>query len=317
MQGMRAARINRFGGPEEIVVATDAPVPEPAADEALVRVFAAGTNPLDYKIRDGSSGMAKKLRPEDFPVTLGREACGVVEKLGGPAPGIEVGQLVFGMPSLTHPAGCYADYAVLPLDCLARVPEGGDPVVFGGTALVLSTALTAAYDQGKVQAGEKVLVHGGTGGVGQLAVQLCLRAGAEVWATASTRNQQRLAELGAHPVDYRTQDFVEVTPKMDLIIDGNYFTTFERSLDHLNPSGRIVVLPSLADLTPARERGIEAHIPAFGPMPERLEELAPAIVGGELNIEVSQVLPLEQAADAHRALEAGHSRGKIVLDLSA
>lgn len=313
---MRAARIDRFGGPEELYVTTDAPVPEPVRGEALVRVLAAGTNPLDYKIRDGSSGVAKKMRPEDFPLTLGREACGVIEKLNGEARGLEVGQLVFGMPSLTHRSGCYADYAALPVNCLARVPQGADPTVFGGTALVLSTALTAAYDQGKVRRGEKVLVHGGTGGVGQLVVQLCRRAGAEVWATASTQNQQRLVELGAHPVDYRTQDFTEATPKMDLIVDGNYFTTFEKSLDHLVAGGRIVVLPSLADLTPARERGIEAHIPAFGPMPERLEELAPAIVAGELQVEVSQRLPLEQVADAHRELEFGHSRGKIVLDLT-
>lgn len=313
---MRAVQIERFGGPEVLQVVTDAPIPEPAADEALVRVLAAGTNPLDYKIRDGSSGIAKKLQPEDFPLTLGREACGVIEKLGSPDTGFEVGQLVFGMPVLTHRAGCYAEYAALPLNCLARVPVGGDPAVFGGTALVLSTALTAAVDQGKVKAGEKVLVHGGTGGVGQLVVQLCRRAGAEVWATASTPNQQRLRELGANPVDYRTEDFTKVTPKMDLIIDGNYFTTFDKSLDHLVEGGRIVVLPSLADLTPATKRGIEAHIPVFGPMPERLEELAPAIVAGELNIEVSDVLALEEVAEAHRRLEAGHARGKIVLDLT-
>lgn len=313
---MRAARIDRFGGPEELYVATDVAVPQPAAGEALVRVLAAGTNPLDFKIRDGSSGMAKKLGPGDFPLILGREACGVIEEFGGDPRGLEIGQIVFGMPALTHAAGCYAEYAALPLDCLARMPQGGDPTVFGGTGLVLSTALTAAYDQGKVRSGEKVLVHGGTGGVGQLVVQLCRRAGAEVWATASTPNQDRLAELGAHPVDYRTEDFTEVTPKMDLIIDGSYFTTFEKSLDHLVPGGRIVVLPSLADLTPAKERGIEAHIPVFGPMPDRLEELAPAIAAGELQVEVSQRLPLERVADAHRELEAGGFRGKIVLDLT-
>lgn len=312
---MRAALIDRFGGPEELYVSSDLAAPEPAADEVLIRVLAAGTNPLDYKIRDGSSGMAKKLTAEDFPLILGREASGVVEALGDDARGFEVGQTVFGMPALTHPAGCYSEYAALPLDCLAPVPAGADPVVFGGTALVLSTAITAALDQGRVRAGEKVLVHGGSGGVGQLVVQLCCRAGADVWATASSVNQDRLVKLGAHPIDYRTQDFTKVSPMMDLIVDGAYFDTFAPSLDRLVPGGRIVVLPSLADLRPAKERGIEAHIPVFPPMPNRLAEFAPEVASGELSIEVSHVLPLDRVAEAHRLLESGHSRGKIVLDL--
>lgn len=313
---MRAALIDRFGGPEELYVG-EVPVPSAGPDEVLVRVLAAGTNPLDYKIRDGSSGLAKRVSADDFPLILGREACGVIEALGPGVTGFEVGQRVFGMPALTFQPGCYADYAVMPTNCLATVPEGADPIPFGGTALVLSTALTAAIDQGRVSPGEKVLVHGGTGGVGQLVVQLCQRAGAEVWATASSRNQDRLAELGAHPIDYTTQDFTEVSPRMDLIVDGAYFSTFEPSLDHLVDGGRIVVLPSLADLAPARERGIEAHIPVFDPMPDRLTELAPEIASGSLSLEVASVLPLEQVADAHRQLETGHSRGKIILDLSA
>lgn len=311
---MKAALIDRFGGPEEFYVG-EVPIPEPAADEILLRMISAGTNPLDYKIRDGSSGAAKKLTAADFPLILGREGCGVIEALGADVTGFEVGQTVFGMPDLTHRAGCYAEYAVLPANCLAPVPDGADPIVFGGTALVLSTAITAALDQGRVQAGDKVLVHGGSGGVGQLIVQLCVRAGAEVWATASTRNQDRLRELGAHPVDYATQDVFQVTPMMDLIVDCVYFNTFLPSLDHLVPGGRIVVLPSLADLTPARERGIEASIPVWGPMPERLAELAPEVASGALSIEVSAVRPLEDIAAIHRQLETGHSRGKIILDL--
>ncbi|WP_432557501.1 NADP-dependent oxidoreductase [Granulicoccus sp. GXG6511] len=311
---MRAALIDRFGGPEELHIG-EVPVPEPSAGEVLVRMLSAGTNPLDYKIRDGSSGMAKKLTADDFPLILGREGCGVVEALGPGVSGLEVGQTVFGMPALTHRAGCYAEYAALPVNCLAPVPVDADPIVFGGTALVLSTALTAAIDQGRVSEGENVLIHGGTGGVGQLAVQLCRRAGAQVWATASTRNQDRLVDLGANPIDYSTQDFTQASPKMDLIIDGAYFDTFLPSLDHLVEGGRIVVLPSLADLTPAKERGIEAHIPVFGPMPDRLAELAPDVASGALSIEVAEVLPLDRVADAHRQLETGHSRGKIILDL--
>ncbi|GAB3715585.1 NADP-dependent oxidoreductase [Mariniluteicoccus flavus] len=311
---MRQAQIDRFGGPDELHV-VEAPVPEPEAGEVLVRVLAAGTNPLDYKIRDGSSGLAKRIGPDDFPVVLGREACGVVERCGEGVNDFAPGQLVFGVTPLSHRGRCYAEYAALPATCLAQAPEGADPVVLGGLALVGTTAWVAVHELARVRSGEKVLVHGAAGGVGQLMVQLCVAAGAEVWATASTRNQDRLRELGATPIDYTTTDFREAAPKVDVVLDGVYFDTFEKSLDQLVDGGRIVVLPTLADLTPAQERGIEAHIPAIHDLPREMEQLALRVHEGAVSFEVSQVLPLERVADAHRELESGHARGKIVLDL--
>lgn len=313
---MREAAIQRFGGPDELRV-IDGPVPQPAPGEVQLKVIAAGTNPVDYKIRDGSSGMVANFDPADFPLVLGRECSGVVTELGEGVTTLAVGDTVFGMPELTHPAGCYAEYVCLPADALVRVPEGADPIVLGGTALAGLTAWIAVHELGRVQAGDTVLVHGGSGGVGQLIVQLCRQVGAEVWATASTRNQQRLAELGAHPVDYTSQDFRTEVPPCDVIIDGVYFDTFTPSLDHLKPGGRIVALPTLSDLSEAKSRGIEASIPRARPIPEALTKIAEMVASGELSVEVSQVLPLERAAEAHRQLESGHTRGKIILDLSA
>ncbi len=310
---MREVRIDRFGGPEELYVVDDATMPEPGPGEVLVKVTAAGTNPLDYKIRDGSSGLCKNIRPEDFPLVLGREASGTVEALGEGVTEFAVGDRVFGMAALSHPGRCYADYAALPAADLSHAPEGADLVTLGGLGLVGDTAWIAVHEAGAVKPGDKVLVHGGAGGVGQLIVQLAKAAGAEVWATASTANQGRLEQLGAHPIDYQTQDFTQVCPPVDVVIDGVYFDTFVPSLDLVAPGGRIVPVPSLADLTPAQERGIEAVKFMARPMPRELEKLAADLAAGRLSFEIAQTLPLEAAAEAHRVLETGHTRGKIVL----
>ncbi|MGD7732408.1 NADP-dependent oxidoreductase [Propionibacteriaceae bacterium G57] len=317
---MRQIQIDRFGGVDELIL-REAPVPVPGPGEVLVRLQAAGTNPIDYKMRDGSSGAVRGLTAEDFPLVLGREGAGIVESVGEGVGGVHVGDLVFGVLPFGRAAhgtpvqGCYSEYALFPEPSLSIAPAGADVIPLAGLALAGSTAWVAVHEQARVQAGEKVLVHGGAGGVGQLMVQLCRAAGAEVWATASTRNQDRLRELGATPVDYTTTDFRQVVPPVDVVLDAVYFDTFVPSLDQLVDGGRIVVLPTLADTTPAKQRGIEVHIPAIHPMPDELADLARRINDGLMSLEVSQVLPLDQVAEAHRQLETGHTRGKIVLDL--
>lgn len=310
---MRQVQIDRFGGPEELYVA-EATDPQPGPGQVLLRVESAGTNPIDYKIRDGSSGMAKQITPDMFPLVLGRECSGVVEALGEGSD-LEIGQRVFGMVGPTTPGGCYAEKVVLDGACVAIAPGGVDSAVLGGAALASLTAWAAVHQLGSVQAGEKVLVHGAGGGVGQLMVQLAVLAGAEVWGTASASKAQRVRDLGATPVDYHSEDFRAVVPTPDLVLDGVYFTTFEASLGHLAPGGRIVVLPTLADLTPAQDRGIEAHIPSIVPDRGVLDQIAGLLATGDLTIEISATFGLDDAADAHRLLEDGHARGKVVLNL--
>lgn len=310
---MRQVQIDRFGSVDELHV-REAEVPVPGHGEVLVRLQAAGTNPIDYKMRDGSSGAVKGLTEADFPLVLGREGAGIVEVLGAGVDRISVGDRVFGvLPFGRQVPGCYSEYAVFPEGSLSIAPEGVAMTTLAGLALVGSTAWVAVHEQAKVRPGEKVLVHGGAGGVGQLMVQLCRDAGAEVWATASTRNQDRLREIGATPIDYTTTDFRQAAPKVDLVLDAVYFDTFVPSLDQLVEGGRIVVLPTLADTSPAVERGIQVHIPAIHPLPDEMTDLATRIAAGTLSLEVSQVLPLDQVSEAHRQLETGHTRGKIVL----
>lgn len=330
---VRAARIHTFGGPEQLVI-DEIPTPRPAAGEVLVRVAFAGLNPLDAKLRDGSSGMASRL---ELPAVLGREFSGTVLEAGEgvdlDALGLPVGSSVFGMRSLEDLRGTDTDIVALSAEEVAPalppharhgVPAEAavpDLAAYGGLALAGLTAQTVV-ELARISPGDTVLVHGGSGGVGQIILALLVRAGAgRVWATGRSDNAVRIAELGATPIPYDTSDWQEVIREstggrgVDVVIDTHYFATFVPSLDHLAPGGRIVVLPSLADLTPATERGIEAHIPRIAPSREALDALAADLSSGVISLEVGTVLPLADIAHGHELIQGGHTRGKIVLEL--
>lgn len=314
---MRRAQISSFGSPDVIEIA-DVPVPEPGPGEVLVRVEAGGLNPIDYKMRDGSSGSVAGFT--DFPMPLGRELVGTVERVGeGADP--EVGTRVFGAMPGGPGYGALADAAVIPAENLAVAPAGADRLQLAGTPVAGLTAMNAVRDVAEVGAGATVLVHGAGGGVGQWITQLAVRAGATVYASASGRHGERLASFGAVPLDYTTTDVLAEVRRaagtVDVVFDAVYFDTFEPSLDLVAPGGIIVPIPTLADLAPARERGIRAAVPHLVAQRSRLEELGELLASGAASVEVSEVLPLTDLARGHRILEDGHARGKLVVDLSA
>ena len=188
---------------------------------------------------------------------------------------------------------------------------------FGGPEV-----LTLHEDAPEPVPGADVLIHGGSGGVGQLLVQIALQAGARrVWATGRAENAERIRALGAEPIPYDQVDWRETIQRategrgVDLVLDTHYFTAFEPSFDVLAEGGRIVVLPSLADLAPARERGVDARIPQIVPGRERLDRLVALQRSGHCDVEVSEVLPRASIAEGQRRLHEGHTRGKIVVDL--
>lgn len=306
---MRQVQIDRFGPASELHLVEDASSPTPGPGDALVRVLAAGVNPVDRKMRDGSNRLVQGVTPDQFPIVLGRECCGV---LLADTQDLPAGTRVFGMVGEGF-GGCYAEEALLPADGIVIAPDGVADEVLGGAALAWYTALSAVDDLAHVGPDDIVLIHGAGGGVGQLMVQRCLAAGAEVWASASTKHQERLASLGTHVVDYTTTDVFAAVPRPTVVLDGVWFGTFGPSMNHLQPGGRMVALPTLADLTEARARGIEAGIPSAAPDRDRLQELANGLADGSISIEVSEVLPLADAARAHELLDAGHVAGKIVL----
>ena len=329
--GMRAITYDRFGSPDVLTLVTDAPPPEPAEGEVLVQVTHVGLNPLDHKIRDGSSRLASLV---ELPAGTGREMAGTVIG-GGPdldhyelaSRGLAPGTRVFGMRPPGDLRGTACEIIAIAADALSPVPtevEAEDLPRWAGLALVGLTAIAAVDDAAEVSAGQTVLIHGGTGGVGQMLIPMALEAGAAtVWATGRAANAERIRELGGEPIAYDEADWQQEIDRatggrgVDVVLDTHYHSTFLPSLDHVAPGGRVVPLPTLADLTPARERGITAVIPEITVTRQRLDRLVIGLREGHYRLEVSQVLPLEQIARAHELLEDGHTRGKIVLDLNA
>lgn len=324
-RGMRQILIDEFGSPD-VLRLEEAPLPIPEPGELMVRVRYAGLNPIDYKMRDGSSPLAKSMTP---PTSLGREFVGEIaaaaDDIDLTTLGLAVGDAVFGMRPHEDLRGCYAEFITISAGNVAPVPSeatAGQLAAYGGLALAGLTALTAVEDCAKVADGDLVLIHGGAGGVGQLLVPLAKAAGAaKIWATARAENADRIRQLGATPISYDEADWQETIDEatdgggVDVIIDTHYFSTFVSSLDHLRGGGRIVVLPTLADVTPAKERGIDVSIPSIRPNRERLGRLAEGLSTGELTVEVSEIVPLAEVARAHEQLESGHTRGKLILDL--
>src|ERR1700720_3437135 len=203
-QTMKAIRIHNYGGPEALK-AEAAPRPQPQAGEVLGRVHAAGVNPIDWKVREGEM---KDFWPHKFPLILGWDLSGVVEKLGrGPATAgrFKIGDEVYSVPDPTR-NGAYADYIVIRESELALKPKSLPHIRAAAVPLAALTAWQALFDTGQLQPGQRVLIHGGSGGVGHFAVQLAKWKGAYVFATASTKNQESLRELGVDKaIDYTQQ----------------------------------------------------------------------------------------------------------------
>ncbi|MFC0850163.1 NADP-dependent oxidoreductase [Streptomyces noboritoensis] len=313
---MRAITQSAFGGPEVLRV-TEAPRPVPLPTEVLVRVVSAGVNPVDVKTREGH-GMAGVLG--EPPFVLGWDVSGVVEEIGFGVHTLEVGDEVYGMPWFPRAAGGHAEYVTAPARQFARKPASLD---HDGAAAVPLAALTAwqiLVDTADVRPGQRVLVHAAAGGVGHFAVQIAKHLGAHVIATASAGKHAWLKELGADEVvDYTATRFEQELSDVDLVVDlvgDEIDSTSTRSLAVLRPGGLLVAVPSGVSeelAGKAAAAGVRARPFLVEPDGTALTTLAGLIDAGAIKVEVAAVLPLEQAAEAHRQQASGRTRGKIVL----
>ncbi|WP_230418752.1 NADP-dependent oxidoreductase [Catenulispora pinistramenti] len=313
---MRAVVQDSFGGPEVLRVES-VPRPEPLPTEVLVRVHAAGINPVDWKTR-GGTGMAGVLGAPPF--VLGWDVSGVVEAVGFGVTTLRVGDEVYGMPWFPRAAGGYGEYVTAPARQFARKPAAASHEQAAAVPLAALTAWQALVDTADVRAGQRVLVHAAAGGVGHFAVQLAKHLGAHVIATASSARHEWLRELGAdEAVDYREVRFEDVLRDIDVVIDlvgDAHDKTSLRSLEVLRPGGLLVAIP--AGVSPelaeaAAERGVRVTPFLVEPDGPALARIAELIDAGQVVVEVAAVFPLEQAAQAHIQGEGGRTRGKLVL----
>jgi NADPH:quinone reductase-like Zn-dependent oxidoreductase len=311
---VRAVAIRGFGGRETLEVG-DVDAPPVAPDGVLVRVRAAGLNPVDSKIREGYLTGAF---PAHFPLVLGWDAAGVVEQVGPAVTWFKPGDEVYGYCRRHHlQFGTLAEYTTVPEGYLAHKPA---QLSFAEAAAMPLAVLTAhqSLEVLGLRGGESLFVEGGAGGVGHLAVQLGVARGARVVATASERNHDFLRSLGADPLDYAADD---VSARVrELVGDGGADAAFdlfggdgrEQAFAALRHGGRLV---SIAGPPPEPREGFEVHYVFVRPSGYDLGEINHLVAEGKLRPHVAGVYPMERAADAYERLEEGHVRGKLVVEI--
>jgi NADPH2:quinone reductase len=316
---MRAVVARRFGGPD-VLELTEVERPKPRAGEVLVRIIASGTNPVDAKLRQNGAWAGLQT-----PVVLGYDASGVVEELGPGVTDLKIGDEVIDTPEIFgNQHGSYAELEPVPADIVARKPSRLSHVEAAAVPLAGGTAWEALVRRLGLRVGETILIHGGAGGVGSFAVQIARAAGARVLATASSANRDTLRELGVDvPIAYDNDDFVEVALRetdgvgVDCVFDTTGGDRVGRSIGCTRPFGRIAhILPPGGDLSGGYPKNITLHGVFLTRERKRLEEMARVLERGLLRPIVDMILPLERAAHAHRRLDSGHGRGKIVLRVS-
>ncbi|MCX4781721.1 NADP-dependent oxidoreductase [Streptomyces sp. NBC_01264] len=307
---MTAVSQDRLGGPEVLRV-IETPRPSPGFGEVLVRVLAAGINPIDGKTRESGAFLGEP------PFILGWDVSGVVEAVG---PGVRLfapGDEVYGMPLFPAQAGAYAQYVAAPARHFAPKPDGLTHVEAAALPLAALTARQALVDVGSVGKGDRVVVHGAAGGVGHLAVQLAVALGAHVIATARPAQHAAVRGLGAAEViDFGGGDVHTRIRDADFVLDPHGGAEAFRALGTLKDCGVLVSLSSPEDdavVASAAERGIRAGFMLVQPDPVGLHHIAALAASGALRPVVAATFPLGDVARAHRFAEAGGVLGKTVL----
>ena len=309
---MKAIVVHEYGGPE-VLKYEEIPRPEPKEDQILIRVIAAGVNPVDGMIR---SGEFAKYEKDVFPMIPGADIAGVVEKVGSKITKFKAGDPVFAYVSLKEGGG-YAEYALGTQGDTAAKPKSVTYVEAAAVPIVALTAWQALIDTAKLSAGQTVLIHGGSGGVGSFAIQIAKARGAKVIATASTANQDLLRQLGADvAIDYTKQKFEDVAKDVDVVLDSVGKDTLARSYDVVKKGGIIVSLVARPNQAELDKHGIRGAPISVDPNADELGEIGKLIDQKKIKVIVSQTLPLSDAAKAHEQVATGHTRGKIVLKVA-
>lgn len=312
---MRRIFYTRFGGPD-VLQLEHIPIPSPGPGQVRVRVAGIGVNPIDFKTRSGLGFVSQRLG-QRFHFVPGYDVSGTVDALGDGADEWALNDPVFGMVNFPQGSGAYAEYVIAPATQWARAPASIPLAHAGGLPLAALTAWQALFDVGGLQAGERVLVLAGAGGVGHLAVQLAHWKGAQVSATASVANHEFLRRHGVtHALDYRDPATIEQLRPWDLILDLMGGAEGERALGWLAEKGRMVTVPTNTAAQLLEKGGVLGRsvltIKVI-PNTSQLKTLAALVDQHALRLHVSGAFALEEAASAHEHIEQGHVKGKLIL----
>lgn len=310
---MKAIVIQKFGKPEELQL-TEIEKPVANDDQVLIRVIAAGINPVDAKIRSGLHISCKNLQ---LPAILGKDVSGVIEYTGPNVSDLKIGDEVFGCIN-----GSYAAYAVGSPETLAKKPANISFYEAAAVSLAGLTAYQAIHKHLGVKEGQRVLIQSAAGGVGHLAVQLAKLCKAFVYGTASAKNAAFLVDLGVDEViNYKEQKFEKIATDLDAVMDTMGGDILYRAMNCVKPGGKVVCLPSSTKDDPiaiklAKERNIELIWPMMQPDREDLQLLSGLLEKGTLKVKVEKVFPFHEMISAHQAIAAHSVSGKIVVQVS-
>ena len=308
---MKAIRIHEFGGPEVLKI-EDVEKPSPAAGEVLIKVYATSINPVDSKIRSGKNYQRYK---NPMPMTLGFDVSGVIEEAGNEVTDFKNGDEVYARPDLNRD-GAYAEYITIPASKIGFKPERLSHNEAAAVPLAGLTAWQGIFDHGRLEAGQRILIHGASGGVGTFAVQLAKWKDAYVIGTASENNIDFLKQLGADEViDYKKQKFEDLLKDIDVVFDVIGGDTQKNSVKVLKEGGILVSTLGIVDKDLLTQKNIHGEAYMAQSIPDQLNQIAKLIDEGKLKPVIAKVMPLEQAAEAQKESEEGHVRGKIVLEV--
>jgi NADPH:quinone reductase-like Zn-dependent oxidoreductase len=309
---MKAIMVHAYGGPD-VLKYEDVPRPEPKPDQMLVKVIAAAVNPVDGMIR---SGKFANYFHTTLPLVPGFDIAGTVEKTGSKITKFKPGDGVYGYIGLRDGGG-YAEFALATEEEASPKPKTLTFEQAAAVPLVATTAWQALIDTAKLSAGQTVLIHGGSGGVGSMAIQIAKARGAKVLATASTANQDLLKQLGADvAIDYKKTKFEDVAKDVDVVLDPVGEDTLMRSYGVVKKGGFIVSLVAAPDQKQLEAHGIRGAGLDAKPDARELAEVTKLIEEKKIVPVVSAVLPLSDAAKAQAEAATGHTRGKIVLKVA-
>lgn len=313
---MKAAQINTYGGGEVVEINRNAPEPIIAPGKVLVEVYAAGVNPVDWKIREG---YLKERAPLQFPATLGGDFSGVVKEVTEGVSEFKKGEEVYGQAGLVNGgSGSFAEIALADMQKIARKPKQASHVEAGALPLAGVSAWQGVVEHINLQKGQKILIHGGAGGIGSFAVQIAKHLGAYVATTVNADDIAYAKELGAdEAIDYQSQRFEDSAREYDAVFDdsGSGGDTYERSFQVVKKGGIIVSMTEQPRDDLAEQYGVRTMRQSTEVSNERLTKLAELVDQGVLKVYIDKTFSLGEAAEALTYLQTKHSRGKVVLGI--
>jgi NADPH:quinone reductase-like Zn-dependent oxidoreductase len=306
---MKAIKISQYGD-ENVLEIVDKDIPRPNDNQVLVKVHAAGVNPIDWKIRDG----AGKRLGMTLPIYPGSEISGVVEQVGSQINDLRIGDEVFG----TVKSGGYAEYALAQSGEMVKKPVGTDFTDAAGISLAALTAWQGLFDIANLVTGQRIFINAAAGSVGSYAVQLAKNKGAYVIGMAAGENEDYVRKLGIDGfIDYKKSSFEDIVKDMDVVFDliGGEFA--DRSYQCVKKGGMLVTSVAFLSEDKAEQSGIRTSRVFCVPDDEELNQISRLIEEGKLTHQIAQVFPLEEVKRAHKLSKEGPLRGKIILKVKA